>query len=69
MAFAETMTQYICLTYSLGHAASHRRVAIIPFSQNRAFVGRKDVLDRIDAVFSDTEADHRVAIYGLGGIG
>ena len=65
----QKMTKPKSLTYLLVHDSSRQRVVIIPFSQNRAFVGREDVLDKIDAIFHDAKVDCRVAIYGLGGVG
>jgi hypothetical protein len=41
----------------------------IPFSKNIHFVGREELLGRIEELLNDTRYSHRVALVGLGGIG
>src|SRR5437762_5367542 len=45
---------------------------IVPYAKNPFFVGRSNLLDRIFKTLLDTrphEYNHRVALYGLGGVG
>ncbi|MCJ1391030.1 hypothetical protein MMC18_003891 [Xylographa bjoerkii] len=43
-------------------------ISTVPYPQNPSFVGRKDILHKIREFF-DKELHHKLAIYGLGGIG
>lgn len=42
---------------------------ILPFARDRNFVGREDVLTRVDEAFDEAPTVKRVALTGLGGIG
>lgn len=42
---------------------------ILPFPKDDDFVGRKDVLEKIEKISHSTRQDSRVALVGLGGIG
>ena len=42
--------------------------SMIPFAQDKHFVGREKILDNLDNAFSQQE-HNRVALQGLGGIG
>jgi hypothetical protein len=45
------------------------RVISLPFLANPSFVGRNGILDEIHSEFQNPKGDHRISIYGLGGIG
>jgi hypothetical protein len=43
--------------------------AIIPFRQDRHFIGRKDILQRLENIFEEVQYHKRAALVGLGGVG
>jgi len=45
------------------------RVVRVPFKPNASFVGRSDIVNAIHLTLHDADRDHKVAVYGLGGIG
>lgn len=48
---------------------SERVPFVIPFVRDQDFVGREDIINKIDRVFSDRRGFRRLALAGLGGIG
>lgn len=44
-------------------------VVVMPFAQDRDFVGREDILTSLDEGFSQPTSLRRMALAGLGGIG
>jgi hypothetical protein len=48
------------------HPFAAKSCFILPFGRDSQFVAREDILEEIDARFSEQT---RVAIYGIGGVG
>jgi hypothetical protein len=46
-----------------------RPSSTVPFPRDPDFVGRQDVIARLDAKFSSSASHSRVALVGLGGMG
>ena len=46
-----------------------RPQAIVPFDRDDDFVGREEILEKLDAVFSQNDKHNRFSLHGLGGIG
>lgn len=44
-------------------------VVLMPFAQDKDFVGREDILTSLDEGFSQSTTLRRMALAGLGGIG
>lgn len=44
-------------------------VFVMPFAQDKDFVGREDILTSLDEGFSQSTTLRRMALAGLGGIG
>ena len=44
-------------------------VVVMPFAQDKDFVGREDILMSLDEGFSHSTSLRRMALAGLGGIG
>ena len=44
-------------------------IIVMPFAQDKDFVGREDILTNLDEGFSQSSSYRRMALAGLGGIG
>lgn len=44
-------------------------ISTIPFDRDKQFIGRDDVLKKLEAALSDRQSHQRAALWGLGGIG
>ena len=47
----------------------HKSISTVPFSKDPIFVGRQDILARLDSQFADPKSQGWASLYGLGGIG
>ena len=52
------------------HQLTHSQAAFqMPFTKDKDFVGREELLARIDELLEDTSNSPRAALVGLGGVG
>ncbi len=63
----ETENKMNLADYDLGYT---KAIIMIPYKRNAHFVGRKDIFDELDGIFTSAQdSQPKAALCGLGGVG